>query len=100
MASSGRPSASRPTWSPWPARELGHLPLALELAAVRLGRGASWADLLAALRGEVAALEALEDPAHRRQGKARLQASFNLSLGALRQADEAAWRSFVWLGVL
>jgi serine/threonine protein kinase len=82
------------------AEAVGRLPLPLELAAKRLGRGVGWDDLLWALEQEVASLEALEDPRERRQGKARLQASFNLSLRALRAEDEAAWRCFVWLGVL
>ena len=82
------------------AEALGRLPLALELAGVRLARGVSWDDLLAALEREVAALEALEDPAERRKGKARLLASLNLSLRALYAEDEAASRCFAWLGVL
>jgi hypothetical protein len=82
------------------AEAVGRLPLALELASVRLSRGTSWEELLHALEQEVASLEALEDPAKRRQGKARLQASFNLSLRALRSEDEGAFHAFVWLGVL
>jgi hypothetical protein len=30
----------------------------------------------------------------------RLEATFNLSLNALRADDEAAWRAFVWLAVV
>jgi hypothetical protein len=82
------------------AEAVGRLPLALELAGVRVARGVAWEELLRALEREVATLEALEDPARRRQGMARLEASFHLSLRALRQKDEGAWHCFVWLGVL
>src|SRR5262249_28085138 len=81
-----------------PARRLaeavGPLPLALELAAVRLGRKVSWDELLDKLRQEVAALEALEDPAERwtRKGKRQLEASLQLSLRALRAEAEQAFR--------
>jgi hypothetical protein len=82
------------------AEAVGRLPLALELAGVRLGRDVSWDDLLEALEREAAALEALEDPGRRRQGKTRLLASLNLSLRALHAEDKEAWRCFAWLGVL
>ncbi len=89
-----------------PARRLaeavGRLPLALELAAVRIGRRVSWEELLLKLQQEVAALEALEDPAERwkKKGKIQLEASLQLSLRALREEAEEAFRCFVWLGVL
>jgi hypothetical protein len=82
------------------ADAVGRLPLALELAGVRLGRGVSWDELLGSLDREVAALEALEDPRELRKGRAQLQASLNLSLRPLHAEDEAGWRCFVWLGVL
>jgi S1-C subfamily serine protease len=82
------------------AEAVGHLPLALELAAVRVGRGSTWVELCEALEEEVARLEALETPRHRRRGHTRLEATFNLSLNALRADDEKAWQAFVWLGVL
>ena len=81
-------------------RAVGYLPLALELVASRVARGISWDTLLSAIEDEISCLEALEDPRRRRQGQARLEASFNLSLDALRREDEAAWRAFAWLGVL
>jgi hypothetical protein len=81
------------------AKDVGYLPLALELAAARVTRGTTWTNLRAALKTELARLETLEGP-HRRRGGARLEASFNLSLNALRAEDEAAWKAFVWLGVL
>jgi hypothetical protein len=82
------------------AAAVGHLPLALELAAARVARGATWIELRQALEEEVARLEALEDPRHRQAGHARLEASLNLSLQALRTEYEKAWAAFVWLGVL
>ena len=42
----------------------------------------------------------MEGPRGRCRGQTRLEASFNLSLDALRRDDEAAWRAFAWLGVL
>jgi hypothetical protein len=84
------------------AEAVGRLPLALELAAVRLGRKVSWEDLLQGLEREVAALEALDDPAERwkKKGKRQLEASLQLSLRALHAEAEEAYRCFVWLGVL
>ncbi|MEM7333492.1 MAG: NB-ARC domain-containing protein [Chloroflexota bacterium] len=81
------------------ARVLGYLPLALELAAVRIDRGDEWSALHEALEREVARLEALEGPRARKKGL-RLVATFNLSLNALRNEEESAWEAFVWLGVL
>jgi hypothetical protein len=82
------------------ARAVGHLPLALELAAAQVARGVSWATLRQELEQEVARLEALEGPRGRRRGQLRLVASLSLSLDALRAKDEEAWRCFAWLGVL
>jgi hypothetical protein len=84
------------------AEAVGRLPLALELAAVRIGRRVPWDELLLKLEQEVAALEALEDPAERwkKTGKIQLEASLQLSLRALREENEEAYRCFVWLGVL
>ena len=82
------------------AEAVGFLPLALELAAVRVRRGVSWTELRRALEAEVARLEELEDPLRRRKGQARLKASFNYSLRALRAEDQAAYEAFVGLGLL
>jgi len=83
------------------ARALGYLPLALELTAVRVMRGMSWSRLRQALDQEIAALETLDSsPRRRRRRETRLEACFNLSLNALRDEDEEAWRAFVALGVL
>ena len=48
----------------------------------------------------MARLEELEDPWQRRKGQARLKASFNYSLRALRAGDQAAYEAFVGLGLL
>ena len=82
------------------AKAVGFLPLALELAAVRVRRGVSWTELRRALKAEVARLEELEDPLRRRKGQVRLEASFNYSLRALRAEDQAAYETFAWLGLL
>ena len=82
------------------AEAVGFLPLALELAAVRVRRGVSWTELRRALEAEVARLEELEDPLRRRKGQARLKASFNYSLRALRAEDQAAYEAFAGLGLL
>ena len=82
------------------AETVGFLPLALELAVVRVGRGVSWIELRRALEAEVARLEELEDPRHRRTGRALLKASFNYSLRALRAEDQAAYEAFAGLGLL
>jgi hypothetical protein len=83
------------------ANTVGHLPLALELAAGRLSRGSSWAELTSALKAEIADLDALEPDARRRlKGNLRVEASINLSLDRLRREFELAWLCFVWLGVL
>ena len=83
------------------AKAVGYLPLALELAAVRVARGMSWIALCEALEQEIANLNALEgSPRRRRKGATTLEACFNFSLNALRGEDEDAWNAFVWLGVL
>ncbi len=82
------------------AEAVGHLPLALELAAARVRRGVSWADLGRALREEEARLATIEDPLQSRKQDGRLQASLTLSLKILRAQDEDAWKAFRWLGVL
>jgi hypothetical protein len=79
------------------AKEVGFLPLALELVTARIARGSSWVMLRDAIKVE---LSRLESPRHRRTGHTRLEASFNLSLNALRTDDEKAWRCFLWLGIL
>lgn len=82
------------------ARAVGYLPLALELVAARVVRGVLWSTLLSAFEDEISCIEALESPRRSRKGQTRLEASFNLSLDALRREDESAWRAFAWLGGL
>jgi len=85
------------------ARELGYLPLALELAAAQVEAGVSWTELLDAFRQELADLSALDldEPTYRNES---LRLSFGLSLdglpdggGGLSPDDRQA---FGWLGVL
>ncbi|MCG8347461.1 MAG: CHAT domain-containing protein, partial [Chloroflexales bacterium] len=81
---------------------VGFLPLALEMAALRIRNAResiSWSQLHAALTTEIARLEELEGPRRRVRGQTRLEACFNLSLEALRAEDEIVWRGFAWLGV-
>ncbi len=82
------------------AAAVGYLPIALDLAAARIARGKSWAELHSALTSEIARLEVLEGIRRRRKKETRLEASFNLSLNVLREDFPEAWDSFVWLGVL
>ena len=78
------------------ARELGYLPLALELAAAQVEAGLSWAELLDAFRQALADLATLDlDEATYRNESLRL--SFRLSLEQLSPDDQEA---FAWLGVL
>ncbi|RMF03021.1 MAG: hypothetical protein D6768_06880 [Chloroflexi bacterium] len=82
------------------AEAVGFLPLALELAAARVARGTPWSTLRQALNKEVAQLEALEAPRRRRRERSQVEASFNLSLQALRNDDEETRQAFIWLGIL
>jgi hypothetical protein len=85
------------------AKEVGYLPLALELTAAQVEEGVPWSQLLEDLRSEVADLTALDridadeldDDAKRR--KHSLVACFNLSVKLLTK-DQLAL--FAWLGVL
>jgi hypothetical protein len=85
------------------AKEVGYLPLALELTAAQVEEGVPWSQLLQDLRSEVADLTALDrvdadeldDDAKRR--KHSLVACFNLSVKLLTK-DQLAL--FAWLGVL
>jgi hypothetical protein len=82
------------------AEVIGYLPLALELAAIRVAHGISWTILREALEQEIARLEVLDSSRRRRRKETTLEACFNLSLNALRSDDDEAWQAFVWLGVL
>lgn len=71
------------------AREVGYLPLALELAAAQIEDGLSLEELLEALRKEVSRLEVLDLPeaqeleSDQKRKHLSLRASFNLSLRRL-----------------
>jgi len=82
------------------AKDVGYLPLALNLAAKRRKRDYSWVELHKALEEEIARLSILESPRRLRKGEEGLEASLNLSLKALKSFDEEAWKDFIWLGVL
>jgi hypothetical protein len=82
------------------AESVGFLPLALELAAARVSRGTSWSTMRRALSEEVAQLETLEMPRRRKREISKLEASFHLSLKALRDDEEETRQVFIWLGVL
>jgi hypothetical protein len=85
------------------ARLVGYLPLALELVAVQVDDGITWAELKTDLQGEVARLETLDVPGAReaiddsQRKQLSLSASLNLSLRKLSDDDR---RRFAWLGVL
>ena len=84
-------------------KEMGCLPLALELAGAQIFDGMTWEELLSDFRKEIARLEALdltssgkvEDEKTRKQMS--LKASFNLSLKLLT-SDQL--QQFAWLGIL
>ncbi|MBN4005992.1 NB-ARC domain-containing protein [Nostoc sp. LPT] len=78
------------------AETVGYLPIALNLVAARVKWGITWAKLEAALKQEVANLKVLYGP---RQENS-LEATFNLSINALQDYNEQAWKNFIWLGVL
>ncbi len=78
------------------ARELGYLPLAVELAAAQVEGGCAWQDLLDAFRQRLADLAVLDlDEASLRNDSLRL--SLRLSLAQLSEED---YQAFAWLGVL
>jgi hypothetical protein len=85
------------------AKEVGYLPLALELAGAQVAEGVLWAELLEDLRAEIVRLEALDAPnadqssSEKNRKRLSLLASFNLSL---RQLSPEQLRHFAWLGVL
>ncbi|MFN2168125.1 MAG: NB-ARC domain-containing protein, partial [Anaerolineae bacterium] len=78
------------------ARQLGYLPLALELAAAQVEEGFPWTELLEAFRDGLAALDLLDldDAAYRNES---LRLSFRLSLDQLTPEEQEA---FAWLGLL
>jgi len=85
------------------AREVGYLPLALELVAAQVADDQSWAALLDALRAEVARLEKLDQvgaedvESEGERKRLSLTASLNLSVGRLPAERREC---FAWMGVL
>ncbi|NMF61771.1 NB-ARC domain-containing protein [Brasilonema octagenarum] len=78
------------------AQTVGYLPIALNLVAARIKWGMTWVKLETAFKQEVANLKVL----YGARQENSLEATFNLSLKALREYDEQAWKNFIWLGVL
>lgn len=82
------------------AKLLGYLPLALQMAATRKLRDEiEWTKLRAMLEDEINRLSSLEPLSNRLKGNIRIEATFNLSLNALRDYGKA-WELFIWLGIL
>jgi len=79
------------------ARELGYLPLALELAAAQVEAGVPWAELLEVFRQELADLRVLEDLDEAEFRNESLRLSFRLSLERLLPDERDA---FARLGIL
>ena len=84
------------------AEAVGHLPLALDLAAARIAGGVSWSALFDDLRHKPSRLDALEDSgaaSARQAGPSQEQhpRTFNLSVRRLPDDDR---EKFAWLGVL
>ncbi|WP_292776903.1 NB-ARC domain-containing protein [Nostoc sp. NMS9] len=78
------------------SQTVGYLPIALNLVAARVKWGITWVKLETTLKQEVANLKVL----YGARQENSLEATFNLSLKALRDYDEQAWKNFIWLGVL
>ncbi|MEH2250564.1 NB-ARC domain-containing protein, partial [Nostoc sp.] len=85
------------------AKEVGYLPLALELAAAQVADGTSWTVLLQDMQQEVARLKTLDDPQVRDTNdeailkRFSLTASLNLSIQRLSKETR---ENFIWLGIL
>lgn len=73
------------------AKEIGYLPLALEIIITLVEKKIKWENLLSDLRAEIARLEEIE------VGERSLVASINLSLKLLNEEQREA---FAWLGIL
>ncbi|MEM6404566.1 MAG: NB-ARC domain-containing protein, partial [Cyanobacteria bacterium P01_D01_bin.116] len=85
------------------AKELGYLPLALELAAVQVAGGKSWRILVQEMQQEVVNLKTLDNQSTREISdeailkRLSLTASLNLSVQRL---PEKTRKNFIWLGIL
>jgi NB-ARC domain len=84
------------------ARALGYLPLALELAAVRVADGGTWRDLLCALKDEAARLDQLQIPWTDEESDDEIKKSWSVLVSfklSVRGLDDVARRRFAWLGL-
>ena len=85
------------------AERVGHLPLALELAASQIEDGVTWLELVEDFQSEIVRLETLdvygqtEMPDEEKRRKYSLLACFNLSL---KQLSLEQLRQFAWLGAV
>jgi ribosomal protein L17 len=85
------------------AKEIGYLPLALELAAAQVANGTSWVILLQDIQQEIARLKTFDDPGfpdatdESSLKRLSLRASLNLSVQRLMEEER---QSFIRLGVL
>lgn len=80
------------------AREIGYLPLALEIVGALVARGYGWEEVTAELKIQE---QKVERPGARLVGAhAKIEACLRISLDWLRREDLSAWRCFAWLGVL
>ncbi len=78
------------------SREVGHLPLALELMGALVARGYSWEQA----RLDVSLERERHDGRAGSSAHSRLEACLRVSINWLRREDPAAWEFFAWLGVL
>ncbi|MBD2094689.1 hypothetical protein H6F90_05935 [Trichocoleus sp. FACHB-591] len=98
-----QPTAQEQQQAEMLAKEVGYLPLALELAGAQIADGLTWAELLEDLQAEIARLETLdaanaaEVKSEKNRKRLSLLASFHLSL---RQLSPEQLQQFAWLGVL
>jgi len=85
------------------AKELGYLPLALELAASQVKDGVSWVVLLQNLQGEIVRLKSFDRPGVRditdETSLKRLSLTASLNLSIQRLSKETR-ENFIWLGIL
>jgi hypothetical protein len=85
------------------AKEVGYLPLALELAAAQVADGITWTELLQDLRAEVAYLETLDlvgaEKVSNEALSKRISLRKSLNLSIRRLTDELR-QDFAWFGVL
>ena len=98
-----QPTAEEQQQAEMLAKEVGYLPLALELAGAQIADGLIWSELLEDLQAEIARLETLdaanaaEVKSEKNRKRLSLLASFHLSL---QQLSPEQLRQFAWLGVL